>query len=359
MEQNLFDLVANDNVEGLMVMLSESDAVSMDEKKVLMELSLASNNYSFVSVLLERMGEEWDGVLFAECTALGRACQKGCKTEILVLLLGKLDANQKFMVEQEVWSPISYCVQKGLIDFVTILLQQHNINVDTLDPSGKTPLCTALTRNDVEVVQLLLQKGADVEKGFILENFFRTPLALAIEQKSPLLVDLLLKRNANAMQYFGDKQYDYMNTNALDYCLKKHMNIQIAALLTDVMETESVQSVVSKIHFLDLSGSNLEFLPLWLKDLPEDVELNLEGNPLWSIPSNVQQAGTKFVCEYLRDISEDKAKRFKWNKAKVMVLGKEGVGKTLLYQRIRGEKRSPRNLSTNGIPSLFVCLFLC
>ena len=65
-----------------------------------------------------------------------------------------------------------------------------------------------------------------------------------------------------------------------------------------------------------------------------------------SLPETVKRGGKKQIDQYVQDLIETGS--VKWAKAKVMVLGKEGVGKTALYHKVRG-KPYGANLSTDGI----------
>lgn len=68
--------------------------------------------------------------------------------------------------------------------------QLESVNYD-----GYTPLHVAVLRKDVELVQLLLRAGADLNKAE--PSCGRTPLHLAVEAQSPELAELLLRAGAD------------------------------------------------------------------------------------------------------------------------------------------------------------------
>ncbi len=101
----------------------------------------------------------------------------------------------------------------------------------------------------------------------------------------------------------------------------------------------------SMVTQLVLPEQNLQALPYALGRLTHVKKLELGNNPLKTIPLIVRDAGTEAILEYLRNLE---AGRVGWRKVKIMVLGKEGVGKTHLLRRLSGEKYT-RNQSTNGV----------
>ena len=74
--------------------------------------------------------------------------------------------------------------------------------------------------------------------------------------------------------------------------------------------------------------------------------LKLNAKLLETIPAAIRKKGEREIIGYLRDLLSDG--QVTWNKAKVMVLGKEGVGKTHLSRRLKG-KSYAKNQSTDGI----------
>ena len=351
----LVNLITQDDKEGLLMFMSSKQEMPVDELKVLLEIAIQQRNFSVFSMIIQQLEERhpgWKGELFQGATALGRAVQRGDESMVRVLLKF-VDPDESFVIQQELWTPLSFAVDKKHSSIVKLLLK-HNVDVNAKDPSNVTPLCKALQKKLKLICNDLLESGrVDVEAGVFSgdgDKIKFSPLALAIQTGDLDFVEMLLQKGgADPTAQFGNKHLDYLDNNPLQYSLILR-NLDVAMLLFDYIRNENqVKEMLCNLHYVDLSGLGLDFLPVWLKHLPDDVELKIGGNPLSMLPQSVKQQGASGVLRYLRDVDDEK-KRVKWNRAKVMVLGREGVGKTQLYHLMRGEKKSPRgNVSTNGI----------
>ena len=93
-------------------------------------------------------------------------------------------------------------VSNGNADIVAELLQQ-NVDIEWIEDHGEmnTPLLLAAKNNNLEVVDLLIKKEANIEAA----NRYRrnTPLAYAILNNNPEMVDLLIKARANVNSTVG------------------------------------------------------------------------------------------------------------------------------------------------------------
>lgn len=67
-------------------------------------------------------------------------------------------------------------------------------------PEGLTPpLVQAIIERNLDIVKLLLERGADIEKMEISHKIKRTPLTTAVLEKDTAIVQYLLEQNANAL----------------------------------------------------------------------------------------------------------------------------------------------------------------
>jgi hypothetical protein len=97
---------------------------------------------------------------------------------------------------------------------------------------------------------------------------------------------------------------------------------------------------------LDLSRNNLMYLPAWLGKLNASKIILSPGNPLSLMPKSLSLSVPQ-LKDYLSEFQYRNGTS-SWHQTKVVVLGKEGVGKTHLIHKLQ-KQRYPRNVSTDGI----------
>lgn len=104
--------------------------------------------------------------------------------------------------------------------------------------------------------------------------------------------------------------------------------------------------LLTSLKSLNLSNNKIEYLPSSVTNLTNLKELKLKGNKLSdSIPSAILKKDPTRLIEYLKEcVNPIKT----WNKLKVLVVGKENVGKTHLIKTLKNSDY-PENLSTDGI----------
>ncbi len=129
-------------------------------------------------------------------------------------------------------------------------------------------------------------------------------------------------------------------TDPLQFAAKIKCEVKVLELLIEH------GAHVAHLQSLDLSNQKLEALPRWLLQLPDLKKLTLAGNPLSTVPMSLRSERVAVLLDYLRDI--EMTGKVPWVKSKVMVLGKEGVGKTHMLRRLKSASYD-RNESTNGL----------
>ena len=174
------------------------------------------------------------------------------------------------------------------------------------------------------MVKFLLENGADPLVGFVR---FRPKNVQSVDDMNLEIISVLLD---------AKEQKDKIKWSPLKYAIIRE-RADIVSLLVKHLEGKRLT--------VDLSNQGLEYLPPCLARLPDNAEIKLDGNPLSFVPQAVRENSVSLM-QYLREM--DVSGKVTWNRAKVMVLGKEGVGKTHLYHRVRGLKYD-KNLSTNGV----------
>jgi ankyrin repeat protein len=84
-------------------------------------------------------------------------------------------------------------VQSGQLDKVEELLKANPLLVNATDDAGRTPLFIAIARGNLELVRLLVEKGALVRVG---DNNLRAPIHFANWSGDKTIMDLLLEKGA-------------------------------------------------------------------------------------------------------------------------------------------------------------------
>lgn len=216
--------------------------------------------------------------------------------------------------------------------------------------SGFTPLGYAIEKKNLAIAKLLLKRGCDVEGRFkdqvdgssiadigivVIKGI--TPLGYAIEMGDFEMVQLLLTTGkADVENKFQEK---LARESPLEFALSIH-RFAIADLL--IRHGASVTA----IRELDLSPSSVSAVPPVLGKLSNLKSVKFNESILATVPVAIRKKGEKEILHFFRDLLTDDQMPYK--AAKVMVLGKEGVGKTHISMRLRG-KSYKRNMSTDGI----------
>jgi hypothetical protein len=280
-------------------------------------------------------------------TPLGYAISNGKASMMQVLLEEGARPNEKFTEARaqdgalglggfdieptrvDTWVPLSKAIDMNRADMVRALLQWR---ADALQDSAWPLLERAIFKSSyaaqVHFIQLLLERGAGAKEVLAARDCLFSSLKTSFE-----IVQLLLEHGAGAKDKLAER--DYVAYAAAHKC---HHRV-IGLLLEHGASGENIKA-------LDFSGQSLEALPLWLLRCPNLKKLTLAGSPLSTVPAAIRNERLPVLLDYLRDIKS--SGKMLWVKSKVMVLGKEGVGKTHILRRLQNEAYD-RNESTNGV----------
>ena len=111
------------------------------------------------------------------------------RLDVLKLLVQK-DPNVADLKGNREKSPLVVAARKGDLDIVKYLTSQQNVNKNSQDGYGATPLIWAAYYNHPKVVQLLLEKGADTS---VKDNNGYTALEFAKDKGYTYMIKLLQK----------------------------------------------------------------------------------------------------------------------------------------------------------------------
>ncbi|XP_035667179.1 leucine-rich repeat serine/threonine-protein kinase 1-like, partial [Branchiostoma floridae] len=136
-------------------------------------------------------------------------------------------------------------------------------------------------------------------------------------------------------------------------------DIFIPRLQTLLMNDNNLQSVpnsickLARLELLDLSNNpDLHELPLALGNLRQCWQLGIDGLSLHHIPNHVKPVGNSKSSPKVRDLLAFLRAQLRMsepcNKVKLMLVGKEGTGKTTLLDMLMGNP-ARQNMPTNGV----------
>ena len=158
-------------------------------------LATCQNSIEIVEMLLEHLAESQK--TSAVTSALTTACQYG-ESQTIIILLAKLF---EFLLPEEFQLFVS-CAERDY-DTTKSHIYDTNVNINCTLANGITPLMIASSCGHTEIVQVLLQAGANVNS---TDNDGYSPLVYSITgQKSLQVIEQLLKAGAQPNVFINDQ----------------------------------------------------------------------------------------------------------------------------------------------------------
>lgn len=207
------DYVLNkvDTLSGIKLLLINGADIDKKDNKgcIPLQLSLEKENDDTMAYFLIAQGANLNSVDGGSNTPISAAMSNHHNNLMLKLLELGVDLNIKTKT-----SPLGIATIRKDIKTIEMLLE-NGADVDGEDLSGTTALIFAVIINNKDVVELLLRKGAQINKRS--GKLKRTPLEQAIAQSRVYMVKLLLQHGADT-------------SGAYDFALK-HANKYIAQMI--------------------------------------------------------------------------------------------------------------------------------
>ncbi|KAF4766281.1 hypothetical protein HAV15_010745 [Penicillium sp. str.  len=171
--------------------LLDNDAdleIAGDNEHTPLHAAACSGHAEVVKLLLEKGAKIHNGSDGSK-TSLYCACLNGHHQVAQMLLQWE----PELLATHEEWIPLLAASQGGFLDIVQLLIQR-GADIGASDSFGQTPLYIACEDGHIEVVRLLLDKGADVHHP---NQFGWTPVNTASDEGFSDIVLLLVERGAD------------------------------------------------------------------------------------------------------------------------------------------------------------------
>ncbi len=160
-------------------------------------------------------------------------------------------------VDKDAETALHFAASSNKLQVVDLLLRK-GANIDAKDNLGKTALHIAVSEGRLETVKILLKKGANIKA---LENDGKTALHIAACDGKLEIIDFLLQKGADieAQDNLGQTALH----NAVSY-LDNYMKLSLDNLLNKDFDIKAID-INSKLKILDLlikkdAASELEFM---------------------------------------------------------------------------------------------------
>ena len=165
------------------------------------------------------------------------ACKSGDDSLVLSLINSGVNVNCLVKIDGSEWSPLLMATDKGRTDVVQLLLER-GAQVDLQDNDGLTALIWANVRGHTEIVNVLLERGAQVD---LQNNVGWTALMMASGTE---IVEVLLERGA---------QIDLLDSDGLTALMRA----------SDRGHTEIVNVLLERGAQVDLQDNDGQTALMW------------------------------------------------------------------------------------------------
>lgn len=300
--------------------------------------AITSKKYDLVRLLLDNNANINEG--YNGHTPLTYACKKN-DTNLLNLLLQypQLNVNSTNALGK---TPLYIACLHGNFDIVKILLL-HNANINYHNKTGESALWAACKYGYSNIVDLLIQNNVDVNN---TNSNGDSPLWAAMTSKNISIVKLLLQNNADVNQ----KDMCNLDTPALFACEKQ--NIPLLKLLIRYNANINYTNMLGQTPlWIAINKKNIPLIELLLSNNADANKSYLNGNtPLIIACKTGDSQLVKLLLDFNADI--DKSNNFKHTPLLICCIYKRFDLAKLLIKK--GANIYKRGLS-GGSPFKIIC----
>ncbi|KAL1378291.1 hypothetical protein pipiens_000557, partial [Culex pipiens pipiens] len=183
-QQNLFSIA-----EILLERGAPVHGVSRDREETALHLAVAAENLAMVQLLL---GKGADADALDRCGKTGLNYAVRSKSVEIVTTLLKYGAT---LYEYDLgWTPLHEAASVGSLELVELFLAQ-GVDVNRRARHGLTPLMLASFARQTNMVKLLLDRGANVNLGTYVDGYM--PMHCAAQKNCPEMIRLFAKKGAD------------------------------------------------------------------------------------------------------------------------------------------------------------------
>ncbi len=278
-------------------------------------------------------------------------------------------------------TPLLLATQKRFAHLSYFLLNQ-GADPEIKDKHGNRPLSWAAQYDDLVSVQMLLVYGAAMHS---LDSQESSLLHIAVRHRNDAMIHEAVKAGADPFGCDGNGESPlelaklcgvtsrfFEICNELSHGEKEKLSLSSLSLYrvpNFVWRHTSLRSLdlqhnqltflpedvvrLSCLQVLNVAHNRLVSLPVELGEIPSLSSLIVDDNPLTSLPSpDLLPRKSAAILDFLRKLKKND---LIWKRMRVLVVGKENVGKTTLTARlVRSKKQRTHDkigedLSTEGI----------
>jgi ankyrin repeat protein len=155
-------------------------------------------------------------------------------------------------------SLLHYTIDDNLTELSMLVLQKTSMDINTKNNEGYTPFLTAVKRNEIDMIDILVASGADI---YATDNDNKNALMIAIENMNYDMTDVMIELFDSKYYYHTDnKQQTALMIAIRKYTLEKDISEIIQTHYYELIEMlldYTINNNVCQIPLQDTSGYSI------------------------------------------------------------------------------------------------------